>query len=334
MRRLPTGVSLPQTLLEVSNQFDARIRAGNLAGYKPIPTGFHPLDEVLGGGLHAGALTLIAGPQGVGKTIFVVQAARNIAAGGLATACVVCFEHSPNYLYHRILCMESIDPRAHHPQGVTMEDIRRAVIESAEEGSFSSLYAILKKLPKAREGWERLVTYWERLLIAKGHPFKTTLAVLDTYLEKLREQHEEVVLFVDYLQKMPLFGQPDVPDEKKIAIVTEGLKNLALAHEVPIVAVSALDVEGLRTEKPGVQDLWGGPTIKYEPDVAILLRPTGQAQVTFSVGKNRMGPQYVEFEHRLHGPYYCFNPQGSTVRAKFKELEENARAQEEYHERR
>ena len=58
------------------------------------------------------------------------------------------------------------------------------------------------------------------------------------------------------------------------------------------------------------------------------------AGVTFSVGKNRMGPQYVEFEHQLHGPYYCFNPQGSTVRAKFKELEENARAQEEYHERR
>ncbi|HIC94065.1 MAG TPA: hypothetical protein EYP09_07435 [Anaerolineae bacterium] len=314
MKRLPTGVTFPQTLLEVSNQFDARIRAGNLAGYKPIPTGFHPLDEVLGGGLHAGALTLIAGPQGVGKTIFAIQAARNIARGGRA-ACVVCFEHDPNYLYHRLLCMESVDPQDPHPQGVTMEDIRRVVIESVEkEGSPSGLYAILKKLPKAQEGWRKLVTYWERLLIAKGHPFKTTLAVLDTYLERLREQHETVVLFVDYLQKMPLFGQPDVPDERKIAIVTEGLKNLALAHEVPIVAISALDAEGLRAEKPGVQDLWGGPTIKYEPDVAVLLQPTGEGKVTFSVGKNRMGPQYVEFDHQLHGPYYCFNPQGDALR--------------------
>ena len=316
MNRLPAGVKPPKTILDISNEFDERIRTGDLARYRPIPTGFHPLDEVLGEGLHAESLLLIGGEQGVGKTIFVLQAARNIAAAGHAAACVVCYEHSPNYLYHRLLCMESIDPKEESPHGVRMEDIRKVVVRSVEQGPevISGLYSILKELPKAREGWNRIVAYWERLFLARGHPIKTTLAVLDAYLTSLAAQYQEVVLFVDYLQKMPIFGRLDLPDEKKIAIVSEGLKNLALAHQVPIVAVSALDAPFLHPDRPQVHDLWGGPAIKYEPDAAVLLHPAGGGKVAFSVGKNRMGPQFVEFHHRLHGAYYCFHPVGGPVR--------------------
>jgi len=313
--RLPAGVQPPRTILDISNEFDERIRAGDLTRYQPVPTGFHPLDEVLGGGLHAEGLVLVGGQQGVGKTIFVLQAARNIAASRQVTACVVCYEHSPNYLYHRLLCMESIDPREACPQGVCVENIRTVVMRNVESNpaAVSGLYSILRELPRARQGWDRLVTYWERLLIARGHPLKTTLNVLDTYLTMLTAEHPEVVLFVDYLQKMPIFGRVDLPEERKIAIVTEGLKNLAQAHQAPIVAVSALDAPDLRSGRPGVQDLWGGPSIKYEPDVAVLLHPAGPDLVTFSVGKNRMGPQYVEFDHRLHGAYYCFDPVGGPL---------------------
>jgi len=312
-RRLPAGVHPPMTVLDISNEFDEKIRAGDLSRYRPIATGFSPLDEALGGGLHAESLVLIAGQQGVGKTIFVLQAARNIALSG-ATACVVCYEHSPNYLYHRLLCLESIDPGQPHPKGVRMEDIREAVIAGVKSGAISGLYHILRKFPQAQKGWDRMVTYWERLLIARGHPLKTTLQVLDTYLAGLTEAYSEIVLFVDYLQKMPIFGRADLPDEKKIAIVTEGLKNLAQAYQVPVVAVSALDTTGLRADRPGVQDLWGGPTIKYEPDACILLRPSAGGTVTFSIGKNRLGPQFVECDYRLHGAYYCFNPTGGPLR--------------------
>ena len=314
---LPAGVSLPQTLLAVSDEFDQRIREGRLSTYSPVPTGFEPLDTVLGGGLQAGALVLIGGQQGVGKTIFVVQAARNIAVSGSAVAVVVCYEHGSNYLYHRVLCMESIDPAEREPEGLTIEEIRQVVIQSTtgRPGALSGLHAILKESAAARTAWDRLVTYWERFLITRGHPLKTTVKVFDTYLAWLKERYEVVVLFVDYLQKVPVFVHGSMLEgDQKITAVTEELKNLAQLYDVPIVAVSALELEGLKVKHPGVEHLWGGPTIKYECDVALLLVRKGNGMVTFSVGKNRLGPQFVECDFRLHGPYYCFDPQGTDLR--------------------
>jgi hypothetical protein len=94
--------------------------------------------------------------------------------------------------------------------------------------------------------------------------------------------------------------------------VTEGLKNLALAHGVPIVAVAAADAEGLRGERVRFEDLWGGSSVNYEPDVAVMLNPaqqTGQTQDTdtlFSIEKNRLGPTGVEFQHALRGQHFAF----------------------------
>jgi len=159
------------------------------------------------------------------------------------------------------------------------------------------------------------VTYWEKLLMGMGHPLKTTPRVFDTYLAWMKQRYKVVVLFVDYLQKVPIYIHGSmVEGERRIMAVVEELKNLAQLHDVPIVAVSALELEGLRSRHPGVEHLWGGPTIKYECDVALLLIRKEKGLVTFSVGKNRLGPQFVETDFRLHGPYYCFDPQGSPLR--------------------
>ena len=61
---LPAGLGFPRTLLEVSVEFDTHIKTGKLSGYKPIPTGFEPLDTYLGGGLVPESLILVGGPPG------------------------------------------------------------------------------------------------------------------------------------------------------------------------------------------------------------------------------------------------------------------------------
>jgi replicative DNA helicase len=70
------------------------------------PTGFPLLDDVLGGGFRAGALNLLAGPQGQGKTTMALQIARNsVAAGRAAIFC--SFELDAEALLQRLIAMES-----------------------------------------------------------------------------------------------------------------------------------------------------------------------------------------------------------------------------------
>lgn len=147
---LPAGLEFPHTLLDVSIEFDTHIKSGKLAGYKPIPTGFEPLDTYLGGGLVPESLVLIGGPPGTGKTVFVLQAARNIAAAAgdnQTAACVVCFEHGEVYLYHRLLCLESVSGGTN--AGLTMDDIRRVALNNdfGEPG----LEALLETFPTAKD---------------------------------------------------------------------------------------------------------------------------------------------------------------------------------------
>ena len=313
---LPAGLDFPRTLLDVSIEFDTHIKSGKLAGYKPIPTGFDQLDNYLGGGLVPESLVLVGGPPGTGKTVFVLQVARNIAAAGdnKTAACVVCFEHSEVYLYHRLLCMESVAEGNH--DGLTMDDIRRAALRN--EFGEPGLEALLETFHAAKDAWSRIVQYWERLYLSKGHPVKTTLNVLDTYLTRLRSQFTTVVLFVDYLQKIPVVSPGiELTPERQIRTVTEGLKNLALAHSVPIVAVAAADAEGLKGKRVRFEDLWGGSSVNYEPDVALMLNPAQQpreareGEVVFSIEKNRLGPTGVEFHHLLLGQFFIFNTKGT-----------------------
>ncbi|MDQ1380012.1 MAG: replicative helicase, partial [Actinomycetota bacterium] len=64
------------------------------------PTGFRPLDGYLGDGLRPGELTLVAGRQGVGKTTFVMQACRHVAASGIPVV-LASFEHNEQAIVER-----------------------------------------------------------------------------------------------------------------------------------------------------------------------------------------------------------------------------------------
>src|SRR5687768_2803467 len=70
-----------------------------------FPTGFQPLDDVLGGGFHAQELVLVGGRPGVGKTIAALQWARAFASRDM-TSVFVCYEHSPEVLLGRLLALE------------------------------------------------------------------------------------------------------------------------------------------------------------------------------------------------------------------------------------
>ena len=61
---------------------DERMLTGRNAAGRLWKTGFGGLDPMIGGGMRAGSLVLLAGPQGLGKSTFALQVARNNAATG------------------------------------------------------------------------------------------------------------------------------------------------------------------------------------------------------------------------------------------------------------
>jgi replicative DNA helicase len=99
-----TGESTLADVMAAVSDMAARGQVGYL---QPAPTGFSPLDDVLNGGMRPGDLFVVGGPSGVGKTIFSLQAARNMVANDPdAHAMYICYEHDRTHLMMRLLCME------------------------------------------------------------------------------------------------------------------------------------------------------------------------------------------------------------------------------------
>lgn len=179
----------PQDLTEVTGDFDRRLRSGDLESYRPTPLGFPEIDASLGGGLLSENIALVGGMQNVGKTILVTQAARHAAATGDVLPIVVCYEHSPLELLHRLLCMESVAPDGPRPDGVTREAIQSAVLAyydahpDPRERERLNLQWILERVPGADRAWERMAPYLHRLWLVQGDGMDTMVETLGEYVK-------------------------------------------------------------------------------------------------------------------------------------------------------
>jgi replicative DNA helicase len=331
--RLPnTEAFRPQNLWETVQAFNQRLRSGNLENYRPAPLGFPQLDACLGGGLRAEDLCLVGGMQNVGKTIFALQVARNLAMGGEVLPIVVCYEHGPETLLHRLICLESVDdPDAPNSGGVTRDLIEKAVLtyydanRTPEARQRLDMDWLLANVPGVDRAWYRMREYLWRLWLVAGDGLETTPQVLHEYVRMAQSLgFTRVMLIVDYAQRVPLSpraGGADFSEEQRIDMVMRGLKGIAMKLGVPVMAVAAADEAALRRQRVHFEDLWGPATVQYEPDVAIILNrdvlaeESGERWVRIAVEKNRHGPSEAEFTHRLLGAHYLLNPSGERVEA-------------------
>src|SRR5260221_14768491 len=58
---------MPRTLSQVMNEANDQVIRGDLSDYVPLPTGFDPLDGLIGGGLAKTKFILVGGAQSHGK---------------------------------------------------------------------------------------------------------------------------------------------------------------------------------------------------------------------------------------------------------------------------
>ncbi len=92
------------------------------------PTGIAALDEVLGGGLVDGSVTLVAGEPGIGKSTLLAQLGLTLAAAG-KTVLYVTGEESPSQIKRRLDRLCSAIPMSFHFLDHTDAEVIAATIE-------------------------------------------------------------------------------------------------------------------------------------------------------------------------------------------------------------
>ena len=217
------GRLAPLSATQVLAALEVRVATGEVLRDRPVPLGFPTLDRAIGGGLRPGELLLLGGAQGTGKTTLALQMARNVAASGQATALYVCFEHDEEYLLHRLLAAETHLAGSGEPTaGVRLTDVRKEVAAAAgAAGTPGAVAASLVGNPRLAPAIERIAAYGPRLFLLRGSPADTVVAQLDALVRDYRAANPDgrLVLFLDYLQKVPVLPEPPGEAEKVTRIV-------------------------------------------------------------------------------------------------------------------
>lgn len=330
---------MPRTLTQVLNEANERVVRGDLVDYVPMPTGFDPLDGFIGGGLRKTELVLLGGAQGIGKTIATLQVARNIAMRPDQYVFYLSYEHTETHLMHRLLCMESVNPPELDPtRGLKLRDLYQAIVAQrakefmGRDGGAGSLQTILRENPKTAPAIARMTRYADRMILVKASPAVTTLRAIKEMTSRLCEATGgNVVLFVDYLQKIAVHPERPRDENDKVTMIVEGLKDIAMSLDIPVWSIVAADREGLKSKRIHLFHLRGSSALDYESDIAIIMNNKYQILskdhvtfnpytakqyrdwVVFTIEKNRAGRAMQDMEFQLYGQHFTFDPHGQKV---------------------
>jgi replicative DNA helicase len=288
----------------------------------PIATGFDLLDRVLEGGLRLHDLLLLGGGPGVGKTIAALQMARHAARAG-RVAVYVSYEHDEAAMLGRLLVLE-LGMSANPTTAPDVDRLRAAVV--AATSGYHSLDELISTEPLLADAAQRVDGYADRLWFVRGSGAYTDVAAIEALLPATGAGAEGL-LVIDYLQKVAVHPAP-TDETEKVTRVAEGLKDLALRHDIACIALVAADTEGISSNRVRLHHLRGSSALGYECDVAVMMNDKHRAvsrvhltydtvraerfhhQAVFSVEKNRGGPAMVDLEFDKDFLHYRFVPGG------------------------
>jgi replicative DNA helicase len=176
--------------------------------------------------------------------------------------------------------------------------------------------------------------YGPRLLIHRSGGSSTDLdAIRQVTLDAADRTGLVPLVVVDYLQKVAVKDRSGVETEMELVTrIVEGLKDLALEFDVPVLAVVAADKDGLSPGKRlRVHNLRGSSALAYEPDVVLLLNDkydvVARHHMMFdltnanrfhdwavlTIEKNRSGRDKIDLEFRKRFEHGMFDPDGRPV---------------------
>jgi replicative DNA helicase len=316
-----------ESLTGILEQTDGRLRAGSHAAARVWPTGFDILDKNLANGFRSGELVLLGGPQGLGKTTWALQVARNVARSGRSVV-FFSFEHDPQTMLIRLVALEAGEIGGVEAPGISR--IRESF--EATDGPGGPLTERLADTVGGAEAVARVTEYSDRLMLHRSTGSTTSLEVIREAVDVARKATKQLPLVVvDYLQKVKVQDGSQVEDER-VTRVVEGLKDLALDLDIPVLAVVAADKAGITSGKRmRVNNLRGSSALAYEADTVLILNnkfdvvarhhlvyDIGNAErfkywAVLSIEKNRNGQDQIDLEFKKRFDQSRFENSGQVV---------------------
>lgn len=229
----------------VSNAYDHTADAAN-GKIQSIPTGFIDLDRILGGGMSAPDLLVIAGRPGQGKTGFLVSVAKNVAEKQKKKVAFFSLEMNNDQIAMRLLSQES---------GVPYDKQKSGALEEDEWPKYT--YAVEKL-----SDFERFPIYLNDLPSIKPSQIRRELMRLG----------DVDLVIVDYIG----LADPDGKYDTRALEVTSIMKSLkAICKEfgIPVLASAQLSraVELRNNKRPILSDLKESGGIEENADVVMFI---------------------------------------------------------------
>ena len=219
---------------------------------KRIPTGFEELDDMLCGGLVKSELTIVGARPGKGKSSFMLAAALAAARAGYKVG-FISLEMSEIQMFQRVLASASM---------VGISKQRRG------------------KNAMTEEDWAAMASGMERLgdqgianfRMCKGYGM--TLERLISLARHAKQRGELDLLVIDYIQLMRT-AEKTSSDVERLGRVSQGLKQLALQLDIPILTAAQVRRQGAGersgSRAPTLDELRGSGDLEQDADNVFLI---------------------------------------------------------------
>jgi replicative DNA helicase len=258
-----------------------------------IPTGFHALDQILGG-LQPSDLVVLGGRPSMGKTSLAMNIVTNAAIKFAAPVAVFSLEMSKEGLMTRLISSLG---------GIDIRDLRNGNITDDEYKQLVKTTDTLSKSP----------------IYVDDTP-SISLVALRAKARRLKMEKNIQLIVIDWLQLMEIDGFYD-NHVMEICSLSHGLKALARELNIPVIVVSQLsrNVEERPDKTPILSDLRDSGCIEQDADIVMFLFDreyymkndlASQGVIDLIIAKHRNGPigivpltfqkQYTRFENHTN----------------------------------
>ena len=263
-----------QTIQQVLSEYYDRIDllARREPGISGVPTGFIDLDRTLEG-LQPSDFLIVAGRPGMGKTAFMLSAAKNAALTHKKHVAIFSLEMSNEQLIQRLIAQET---------EIDSQRLRSGKLEDDEWQLFSHAVEVLS----------------DTRMFLDDTPSLTPLQ-LRTKCRRLHLEHRLDLVVVDYLQLMSS-GVRAENRVQEVSYISRNLKVLARELNVPVLAAAQLSraVEQRTDKEPQLSDLRESGSLEQDADIVMFIhRPEMYEKDTLrqnlaqiKIAKHRNGP--------------------------------------------